>query len=81
MSTNRTETTGLACRRLIYIEGSARPGTSPSAYDPTNVMGGAEYEQCGQPGWTKSENEFWLCEDHAREDREVRKQIRKQQEA
>jgi hypothetical protein len=68
----RTETHH-PCQRAIYIEGSARPGTAPSAYDPTNILGGAQYKICGKEGWTRNSNGNWLCEEHAGEEKEFRK--------
>lgn len=73
--------TGNVCQHAEYVEGSARPGTSASVYDPSNVMGGARYKQCGEPAWTQMESGAWLCEGHARKHREIWKQIRKSQEA
>jgi hypothetical protein len=58
------------CRRTFYIEGSAQPGTSPSVYDPSNILGGARYTICDKPGFSIGRSGAWLCEQHAQEEKE-----------
>lgn len=66
------------CQRAIYIEGSAREGTQPSVYDPSNMMGGAKYKPCGKEGYSKSKvTGVWLCEEHYNEDKMVHRQLQR----
>ena len=58
------------CRRQIYIEGSARPETEPSVADPMNIVGGARYSDCEQPGFKQGRAGAWLCETHFKEEQE-----------
>jgi hypothetical protein len=40
----------LFCDYTIPIEGTARPGTCCTVYDPANVLGGQRYRKCDKPG-------------------------------
>lgn len=51
------------CQSGSYVEGSARPGTQPSVSDPCNILGGAQYEQCGKESVSKYLGR-WYCEEH-----------------
>ena len=68
---------GSTCQVAIYIEGSAREGTSESIYDPTNIMGGARYRLCGREASTKSSG-YWLCEEHAARYKDFKKRLDKE---
>lgn len=61
----------MTCKRSFYVEGSERPGTFPTIYDPANVMGGARYEECGKESVTRSTvSGVDLCAEHAKEEKD-----------
>ena len=53
------------CSITIAIPNTARPGTHPTIYDPSNVMGGQEYEDCRQLAVAVGKNGENLCSEHA----------------
>jgi hypothetical protein len=65
------------CQASIYVEGSARPGTQASVYDPCNVLGGARYHACGKEAVTKYRG-HWYCEKHLKENKSAYKSLDKQ---
>lgn len=55
----------ITCKHSTYIEGSAQPGTYPSVSDLANIVGGAEYLECGKPAeWLWTSNKTPLCSEH-----------------
>ena len=67
------------CQVAVYVEGSAREGTVANIADPANIMGGARYRACGKESYTKDSRGHWLCEEHAREKKDLKKRLDKQQ--
>lgn len=53
------------CQVSVEIPGTARPGTKPTVYDPSNILGGQQYKTCELPATHTGKIGEHLCAVHA----------------